>query len=122
MILVIAIGLGASVGAICRYLLDQLIQHQHDMIFPLGTFAINVIGSFVLGLTTGLAAHHGLPSGPTLVIGVGLCGGFTTWSTYCWESFALAESGALGQASLNVVGSLAAGLAAAAAGFGLALL
>lgn len=122
MILVIAIGLAAAVGAVCRYLLDQLIQHQHDMIFPLGTFVINVIGSFILGLTTGLAVHHGLPSGPTLVIGVGLCGGFTTWSTYCWESLALAEGGALGEASLNIVGSLAAVLAAAAVGFGLALL
>jgi CrcB protein len=114
--------LAAAVGAVCRYLLDQLIQHQHDMILPLGTLAINAIGSFVLGLTTGLAAHHGLPSGPTLVIGVGLCGGFTTWSTYCWESLALAEAGALGEASLNIVGSLAAGLAAAAAGLGLALI
>lgn len=122
MILTLEIGLAAAVGAMGRYLLDQLIQHQHDMIFPAGTFVINVVGAFVLGLTTGLAAHHALPSAPTLVIGVGLCGGFTTWSTYCWESLALAEAGALGQATLNIVGSLAAGFAAAAAGFGLALI
>jgi hypothetical protein len=69
-IVVLAIGLAAALGGGRRYLLDHLIQHQHDMIFPLGTLVINVIGPFVLGLTTGLAAHHGLPSGPTLVIGV----------------------------------------------------
>lgn len=121
MILALEIGLAAAVGAIGRYLLDQVIQHQHDMIFPWGTFVINVVGSFVLGLTTGLAAHHGLPAGPATVIGVGLCGGFTTWSTYCWESLAVAETGALGQASLNIFGSLAAGFAAAAAGLAIAL-
>jgi CrcB protein len=122
MILAIEIGLAAAVGAMARYLVDQLIQHQHDMIFPVGTFSINALGSFVLALTTGLAAHHGLPADPTAIIGVGLCGGFTTWSTYCWESLSLAETGALGQASLNVIGSLAVGLGAAAAGFGVALL
>lgn len=122
MILALAIGLAAAAGAISRYLLDQVIQHQHDMIFPWGTFAINVSGSFVLGLTTGLATHHGLPASLTLIIGVGLCGGFTTWSTYCWESLALAEAGALGQAGLNITGGLAASFAAAAAGLGIALI
>ena len=121
MILALEIGLAAAGGAMGRYLLDQVIQHQHDMIFPWGTFVINVLGSFVLALTTGLAAHHGLPAGLTIVIGVGLCGGFTTWSTYCWESLATAETGALGQASLNIFGSLAAGFAAAAAGLAIAL-
>lgn len=116
MILALEIGVAAGFGAVGRYLLDQVIQHQHDMIFPWGTFVINVLGSFGLGLVTGLAAHHGLPSSTTTIIGVGLCGGFTTWSTYCWESLAIAESGALGQASLNIFGSLAAGFAAAAAG------
>lgn len=122
MILTLVIGLAASLGAVCRYLLDQAVQHQHELSFPIGTLVINVLGSFVLGLTTGLALHHGLDSGPTLVIGVGLCGGFTTWSTYCWESLALVEEGATGAAALNVLGSLAAGLLAAAAGFALALI
>lgn len=120
--LAVAIGVAAAGGAMARYLVDQVIQHQHDMIFPWGTFVINVVGSFVLGLTTGLAAHHGLPPVPTAVIGIGLCGGFTTWSTFSWETVAVAETGALGQAALNILGSLAAGLAAAAGGLALALL
>lgn len=122
MILALAVGLAAALGAAGRYLLDQVVQHQHDQTFPWGTFVINVSGSLLLGLTTGLASHHGLPEVPTTLIGVGLLGGYTTWSTYLWESLALAEAGAVRVAAVNLVGSLAAGLVAAAAGFGLALL
>jgi fluoride exporter len=121
-ILAIAVGVAAALGAAARYLVDQVVQHQHDQTFPWGTFVINVTGSFLLGLTLGLATHHGLPPVPTTLIGVGLLGGYTTWSTYLWESLALAEAGALEEAALNVVGSLAAGFAAAGAGFALALL
>jgi fluoride exporter len=121
-ILAIAVGIAAALGAACRYLVDQVFQHQHDQEWPWGTFVINVTGSLLLGLTLGLATHHGLPPVPTTLIGVGLLGGYTTWSTYLWESLALAEAGVLGQAALNVLGSLAAGCAAAAAGFALALL
>ena len=122
MILLLAVGVAAALGAAARYLVDQVVQHQHDQTFPWGTFVINVTGSLLLGLTLGLAAHHGLPPVPTTLIGVGLLGGYTTWSTYLWETLALAETGAFGQAALNLLGSLAAGLGAAAAGFGLALL
>jgi len=121
-ILALAVGVAAAAGAVCRYLLDQVIQHQHDQSLPWGTFVINVSGSLLLGLATGLAVHHGLPADPTTVVGVGFAGGYTTWSTYIWESLSLAEGGALGAAALNLAGSLVAGLAAAAAGFALALL
>jgi CrcB protein len=121
-ILGLLVALAASLGAVCRYLLDLLVQHRHDQSFPWGTLAINVTGSLVLGLVTGWSLHAGLPRVPTTVLGVGLLGGYTTWSTYLWETFALAESGARGQAALNLVGSLAAGLLAAAAGLGLAAL
>ena len=122
MILALAVSLAAALGAAGRYLVDQVVQHQHDQTFPWGTFVINMSGSLLLGLTTGFAAHHGLPPVPTTLVGVGFLGGYTTWSTYLWESLALAEAGALRTAALNLVGSLAAGFAAAAAGFGLALL
>jgi fluoride exporter len=121
-ILAIAIGVAAAFGAAARYVVDQVIQHQHDQTFPWGTFVINVTGSLLLGLTLGLSIHHGLPAVPTAVIGVGFLGGYTTWSTYLWESLALAEAGAVAEAALNVFGSLAAGFGAAAAGFALALL
>jgi fluoride exporter len=121
-ILALAIGGAAALGAVCRYLVDQVVQQRHDQLLPWGTFVVNVSGSLLLGLTVGLAAHHGLPAVPATVVGVGFLGGYTTWSTYLWETLALAEAGAVGQAALNLVGSLAVGLAAAAAGLGLALL
>lgn len=122
MILALGVAVAASIGAMCRYLLDQVVQHQHDQAFPWGTFLINVSGSLLLGVVTGLAIHHGLPAAPTTVIGVGFAGGYTTWSTYIWESLALAETGSLARAGANIVGSLAAGFCAAAVGLGLALL
>jgi CrcB protein len=121
-ILAIAVSAAAAVGAALRYLVDQVVQHQHDQTFPWGTFVINVSGSLLFGLLTGLAVRHGLPVGATAVLGVGLLGGYTTWSTYVWESVALVETGALGQAALNLFGSLAAGFAAAGIGLALGLL
>ena len=122
MILAVAVGLAAAAGAVCRYLLDQFVQHRHGHAFPWGTFVINVTGSLLLGLVTGLAVHHGLPAAVTTVAGAGFISSYSTWSTYVWESLALAETGTLARAAANLLGSLAAGFAAAAAGFALALL
>jgi CrcB protein len=117
--LLLAVAVAAALGAVCRYLLDQAVQHRYGSAFPWGTVVINVSGSLLLGLVTGLASAHGLPAVPTAVLGTGFLGGYTTWSTYLWETLVLAEGGAPGLAALNLLGSLAAGLAAAAAGFGL---
>lgn len=122
MTLALGVGIAAAAGAVSRYLLDLFVAHLHERTFPWGTFVVNVSGCLALGLVIGLGLHHGLSAGTTTVAGVGFLGGYTTWSTYMWESLALSESGAYGQAALNLAGSIAAGLAAAAAGFGLALL
>jgi CrcB protein len=120
-ILAIAVGVAASLGAILRYGLDEVISRRSGTPVPLGTMVVNISGSFVLGLVTGLAAHHGLPSRTATICGAGLCGGFTTWSTYCWESLALARDRALGAMAFTLGASLALCLAAAAAGSALAL-
>ncbi|HVS68703.1 MAG TPA: CrcB family protein, partial [Mycobacteriales bacterium] len=99
---------------------DIAIQRRHRSVLPWGTFWINVTGSFALGVVTGLATHHGLGTRWDAVLGTGLLGGYTTWSTFSWESFALAEQRRLGAAALNVGGSLLVGLSAAAAGLALA--
>jgi CrcB protein len=122
MLLALGVAVVSGVGAVCRYVADQVISHKHDSVFPWGTFAINVVGSFVLGLSTGLATHHGLSTGAAAIIGSGFCAGFTTFSTWTWETLALAETGAFLEAGLNAFGSLAVGLAAAACGLWLALL
>jgi CrcB protein len=120
--LTLAVALAAGAGAVLRYVLDQIVQHRTRGDFPYGTVVVNVSGSFLLGLVTGLALHHGLPTTTTVVIGAGFAGGYTTLSTWAWETIALTETGDLLEASVNVVGSFAAGLAAASAGLGLALL
>ncbi|HLZ37854.1 MAG TPA: fluoride efflux transporter CrcB [Mycobacteriales bacterium] len=120
MILTLVVGLAAAVGALARYALDQFVRSRHDSVFPWGTFAVNVTGSLLLGIVTGLALRHGMPDTLAVVLSAGFAGGYTTWSTWVWETLALAETGALLEASANVVGSLAAGLLVAAAGFGVA--
>ena len=120
--LTFAVALAAGVGAVARYVLDMVVQHRSAGTFPAGTLLVNLTGSLLLGLIVGLGLHHGLPNTPTVVIGVGFAGGYTTFSTYVWESLALAESGELGEAVTNAAGSFVAGLLAAAAGLGLALL
>ena len=120
--LTLAVALAAGAGAVLRYVVDQFVQYRARGDFPYGTVVVNITGSFLLGLVTGLALHHGLTDTATMVIGVGLAGGYTTLSTWAWETVALAETGDLLEASVNIVGSFAAGMAASAAGLGLALL
>lgn len=120
--LALATAIAAGVGAGLRYTVDHVVQHRTRGDFPHGTILVNLAGSFLLGLVTGLALHHGVGADAALIIGTGLAGGYTTLSTWAWETIALAESGDLLEAGLNIIASFAAGLAAAALGLGLATL
>ncbi|GAA1120638.1 fluoride efflux transporter CrcB [Kitasatospora arboriphila] len=111
---------GAAVGAPLRYLTDRAVQARHDSVFPWGTFTVNVSGCLVLGLLTGAAARGAASSDLQLLIGTGLCGALTTYSTFSYETLRLAQSGARFMAFANVAGSLLAGLGAAYAGTALA--
>ncbi|GGP07372.1 fluoride efflux transporter CrcB [Nonomuraea glycinis] len=110
------VALGAAVGAPLRYLTDRLIRARHDSVFPWGTLAVNVAGSLLLGFVIGL------PAGPALtaLLGTGLCGALTTYSTFSYETLRLAQDGARFLAVVNVAVSLAAGLTAAMIGLLLA--
>ena len=119
MIVEAAVVLASGLGAVCRHVVDRTVSRRTTRNFPLGTLLVNVTGAFLLGLVTGLAVTGGLPAGPTLVLSTGFTGGYTTLSTWAWESLALGRSGALRAAALNVLGTFAAGLAAAAAGYAL---
>ncbi|TQL18754.1 fluoride efflux transporter CrcB [Streptomyces sp. SLBN-134] len=112
--------LGAMVGAPLRYLTDRAVQSRHDSVFPWGTFTVNVTGSLVLGLLTGAAAAGAAGSPLQLLLGTGLCGALTTYSTFSYETLRLAGAGARAYAALNVAASVAAGLGAAFAGAALA--
>lgn len=119
--LAILVGLAASLGALARYLADQAVSRRWESPLPWGTFAVNLSGAFILGLLTGLAAHQGLSAHVLTVLGTGVCGGYTTFSTFSYETARLAEDGSVLAAAGNIAGSLAAGLLAAAAGLGLAI-
>ncbi|MCW8376583.1 fluoride efflux transporter CrcB [Streptomyces justiciae] len=106
---------GAMVGAPLRYLTDRAVQSRHDSVFPWGTFAVNVTGCLLLGLITGAAGPH-----VQLLLGTGLCGALTTYSTFSYETLRLAETGAGLYALANVGASLVAGLGAAYVGVELA--
>ncbi|MFE5122841.1 fluoride efflux transporter CrcB [Streptomyces sp. NPDC056669] len=111
---------GGMVGAPLRYLTDRAVQARHDSVFPWGTFLVNVVGALVLGLLTGAAAEGAASQRVQLLLGTGLCGALTTYSTFSYETLRLAEEGARLFAVANVVLSLAAGVGAAFAGVALA--
>jgi CrcB protein len=121
MALALGVGLAAALGALARFLLDQAVARRRRSALPWGTWAVNVSGSFVLGLVVGLSLHHGLPAHAVTLIGTGFCGGYTTFSTFAFETVRLAEDGSYSEAAVNIGAGLAAGLIAAAAGLGLAL-
>lgn len=118
--LTLLVGALSAAGACTRYALDRLVQARYGGRFPLGTLVVNVTGSFLFALVAGLGERHGLDPAAVLLVTAGFCSGYTTWSTWVWESVALVDEGRVGRAGLNVVGSLAAGLAAAVAGYALA--
>ena len=108
--------LGAAVGAPLRYLTDRAVQARHDSVFPWGTFTVNVIGSFVLGVLIRGVAVHAVPGSLNALLGTGLCGALTTYSTFGYETVRLLEERVRAYAVLNVVASVVAGLGAAFCG------
>ena len=111
---VLLVLLGGAVGAPARYLTDLVVQSRHDSVLPFGTFAVNVAGSFVLGAVAASVAVHGTPGWVLTLVGTGLCGALTTFSTFGYETVRLVEDGAWAVAALNVLAGLAVGLAACA--------
>jgi fluoride exporter len=119
-VIILAVLAGGMIGAPARYLADRLVQARHDSVFPWGTFAVNMAGSAVLGFLLGAQRHLGLPPVLFALLGTGFCGGLTTFSTFGYETLRLLEDGAIGEAGVNVIGSLAVGVLFAWLGFLLA--
>ncbi|MEV5810057.1 fluoride efflux transporter CrcB [Streptomyces parvulus] len=114
------VAVGGMAGAPLRYFTDRAVQARHDSGFPWGTFTVNVAGCLVLGLLTGATLAGAAGSELRLLLGTGLCGALTTYSTFSYETLRLAETGSRLPAALNVLASVAAGLAAVFAGVTLA--
>ena len=111
----VGVALVGAVGALLRFHVDTLVQRRTALELPLGTLVVNLTGSFALGVLDGLS----LTSDTLLVAGTGLLGSYTTFSTWMLESHRLAEEGASRSAAANLVVSLAGGILAALAGWGI---
>ncbi len=104
--------IGGMVGAPTRYLLDSFVQSRHGGDLPWGTFTVNMIASFVLGLIGSTAAGAAVG----LAVGTGFCGALSTYSTFAYENVRLMEDGKLRPAAVNMAMSLIVGVLAAFAG------
>ncbi len=109
---ILGIGVLGGVGAMARFRLDRQVSDWAASEFPYGTLAVNILGAFVLGLLVGAS----LGGAAYRLTGTGLIGGFTTFSTWTFESHRLGEDGRWRVGLLNVALSLILGVLAALAG------
>lgn len=108
----IYIALGGAVGSVARFLLTKTVQQLWGGVFPWGTMAVNLVGCLLIGVLYGVTEKHGILSPDLrLMLTVGFCGGFTTFSTFINESLQLMHGGELLASALYVGGSVALGLA-----------
>jgi fluoride exporter len=112
MLVWVGVTLLGGAGAVARFALDSAVAERTGDVFPWGTLAVNLSGAFLLGLLNGL----GVAGDALLLVGTGLLGSYTTFSTWMLESHRLGEDGEPARMWLNLGVSLAAGLAAAALG------
>lgn len=117
MLRIAAVAVGAALGANLRYGLALWAAKRWGSGFPWGTMIINVSGSLLIGLAIGLAASR-LALTPTwrLLVVTGFCGGYTTFSTFAYETYELLNAGSILRAVFNATGSMLLGLLAVMAG------
>ena len=114
----LVIAIGGAIGSVARYLLSTFLLRVTGSQFPIGTFAVNVIGCAVFGAMAGAASQRlSLAPEVRLFLFVGILGGFTTFSSYAFESVVLMRDGHVLAASVNVVGQVVLGLVAVWAGY-----
>ncbi len=120
MITTLWIAIGGALGSIARYWMAVGVARLTGPDFPWGTILINILGSFVIGLFAALTAagtgRWAVPADLRSFVMVGICGGFTTFSSFSLQTLELMRDGRMGQAMANVLLSVALCLAAVAAG------
>lgn len=115
------VSLAGGLGAVARFVLDTVLRTRSTPRYPVGTTVINLSGSLLLGLLTGLGLGQMLPVSWQLVLGTGFLGGYTTFSTASYETVELLRLGRYGAALLNGLGTLGASVGLAALGLWLGL-
>ncbi|MEN8248601.1 MAG: fluoride efflux transporter CrcB [Bacteroidota bacterium] len=115
---ILIVGIGGFAGSVSRYLLQNIIVGRFITIFPLGTFAINLIGSFAIGLIFGIAERYEWMNQEwRLFLAIGFCGSFTTFSTFAFDNLQLIKDGNYQQLVWYTVLSFILGVALAAVGY-----
>ena len=106
------VALGGAIGSVGRYLFSNLVYRFSPPFFPYGTSAVNAVGCLVFGVIVGLAEERFVvgPSGRAFLL-IGILGGFTTFSTFAFETFELLRDGQFLTALVNVAGQVVAGVA-----------
>ena len=111
------VAVGGAAGSVLRYAVGRLAAHYLGADTVVGTFAVNIAGSFALGvLATIFITRSEWPLELRAMLTVGLLGGFTTFSTLAYDGVRLVSTGELGRAGISIAANLAVGLAAAYAG------
>lgn len=113
----LVIGLGSAIGGISRYLAQVYIGKYTTLTFPVGTLVVNITGCFLIGILFGLSAKYAwMTLEWRLFLITGICGGYTTFSSFSLESITLLRQGTYLYFILYVFGSLTVGLLATVAG------
>ena len=105
------VGAGGFIGSVMRYLVQIWLEKGMETTFPWGTFVANIAGSFIIGVVFGLADKGNLLNAEwRMFIAVGICGGFTTFSSFAYNNLNMLREHSFGQFFLNVGGSLFLGI------------
>jgi CrcB protein len=115
--LVLAVAFGGAIGSVARYLVGHGSAKLFGLGFPWGTLIINIAGSFLIGVfAESFALRWDLPQAARVFLTVGICGGFTTFSTFSLDAYVMIERGELWPAAAYIVGSVALSIGALVAG------
>ncbi len=115
----IIVGLAGSLGAVTRYLLGRIVAERVSSQIPFGTLLINVTGAFTIGLLFALASRKLLSPALQTILATGFLGGYTTFSTLCWEGTLLVRKGNMAQSFCYFASTFVLGLFAALLGIAL---
>ncbi len=115
---IVGLVLAGALGAPLRFVVERAATARWTGAFPVGTFVVNITGSFALGIVVGLTASGAFDADTRTIVGTGFLGAYTTFSTYAYETVRAAEGGSRAIAAAYALGSIVAGGAAAALGLG----
>ncbi|MFI5155188.1 MAG: fluoride efflux transporter CrcB [Chitinophagales bacterium] len=110
---ILLVGLGGGIGSIARYVCQKYIHEWHPHPFPMGTFFVNILGCFLIGLFYSISEKGNIMTPEwRILLTTGLCGGFTTFSTFSFENIQLLKAGDFSYFILYIAGSILLGIGA----------